>query len=381
MPVLPDALTQAWVQSLLDNSIRESTQLEYKSALPGKSSGEKKSFLKEVTAFANTVGGVVLYGVMEKQDEGKNTGIPEAAPGVGARNKDEVESRMNSLIKDAVEPRIEGVRYVWIPYDGEELLAVWVPASWQAPHMMILEGSRRFYGRSSTSSYPLSVTEIRNIVLGRNEAPTRIRAFHLERVNKVRSGDTPVPLRERAYFVMHVVPINEFMSGSPIDLNDLIPPRSESAYASRWNLDGRVSWSTHGQQGEGPQIDYCQVFRNGSLELVETWWLGERSPGKPVISRNELRTAFESSLHFAQELARRGATYPMMLMVSLIGVKGYEIETRGPHFEWDKPKLMDRNDVMLPDRILRGNEGDAKVIGELIGIGWQAAGWESERPR
>lgn len=361
IPVSPDALDSDWIRSLVDNGIPESTWLEYKSELPGKSDDDKKGFLKEVTALANTVGGVVLYGVMEKKDgDGQNTGTPQAVNGVGSPNRQAVESWMNNLIRDAVDPRIEGIRYKWISYDGgKELLAVWVPSSWQAPHMIIFKSWRRFYGRTSTSAEPLSVDQIRSIVLGRDEVPERIRAFHFDRIDKVRCGDTPVRIQKASYFVMHVVPINEFMGRGSVHPKEIYPRSNLTGFTSRPNLDGSVSWAFLGESET--TNGYRQVFRNGSVETVESWWLGRSlADEKPTVSGPELREAIEASRDIATELAKRRATYPMMLMVSLIGVNGYEIRgVRQIRWRDDLPKAFDRDVVTLPDRLLRGDDSDS----------------------
>ncbi|MDO8502758.1 MAG: ATP-binding protein [Gemmatimonadaceae bacterium] len=71
------------LQHLVENGVGESRQLDYKLELPGSSSGEKKEFLADATALANTAGGVIIYGVLELKDtNGQNTGLPATIPGI-----------------------------------------------------------------------------------------------------------------------------------------------------------------------------------------------------------------------------------------------------------------------------------------------------------
>jgi predicted HTH transcriptional regulator len=70
------------LRTLVANQIPESPILEYKEALPTRSDGDRKEFLADVSAFANTSGGVIIYGIRELRDgRGRTTGLPEATVG------------------------------------------------------------------------------------------------------------------------------------------------------------------------------------------------------------------------------------------------------------------------------------------------------------
>ena len=51
------------LQELIDNNVLEGKTIEYKRELPGTSDTNKKEFLADVTSFANTSGGDLIYGV------------------------------------------------------------------------------------------------------------------------------------------------------------------------------------------------------------------------------------------------------------------------------------------------------------------------------
>lgn len=62
------AINRADLESLIENAVRENTTLDYKQELPGYNDEEKKEFLRDVLAFANTAGGDIIFGISERRD-------------------------------------------------------------------------------------------------------------------------------------------------------------------------------------------------------------------------------------------------------------------------------------------------------------------------
>ena len=100
-------ITKEAIEELVDNKVQEGRTLEYKQELPGNSDGDKKEFLADVSSFANAAGGDILYGVTEERDaEGKPTGYPEVAEGLPVSNIDAERLRLESIIRNGIDPRI-----------------------------------------------------------------------------------------------------------------------------------------------------------------------------------------------------------------------------------------------------------------------------------
>jgi len=68
-----EKISQADLQNLIDNAVAEGRTIEYKQALPGGTDSEKKEFLADVSSFANTAGGDLLFGISEDK------GVPTAS--------------------------------------------------------------------------------------------------------------------------------------------------------------------------------------------------------------------------------------------------------------------------------------------------------------
>jgi hypothetical protein len=72
------AVTADDIQAVIENGVREDRHIDYKRSLPDKTKdNDRKELLADVSAFANTSGGDILFGVDEERNEkGEPTGIP-----------------------------------------------------------------------------------------------------------------------------------------------------------------------------------------------------------------------------------------------------------------------------------------------------------------
>ncbi len=68
---------------LIDDKVAERKTIEYKRDLPRNSYKDRKEFLADVSSFANTVGGYLIYGIDAKQ------GIPVDLCGVEIASVDD----------------------------------------------------------------------------------------------------------------------------------------------------------------------------------------------------------------------------------------------------------------------------------------------------
>lgn len=202
------------LQRLVVNKVPESRSLEYKQALPGNTDSEKKEFLADVSAFANAIGGDLLYGVTEAREDNKTTGIAESVDGLPSVNTDHETRRLENIVRDGLQPRLPGVQFRWV--DGAQkgpVLIIRVPRSWAGPHMVVFQQHGRFYRRNAAGKSALDVFELRQAFLGSGSISERAREFRAERVGRLVAGDTPVVLEGDRLIGVHFVPHAAFAGG------------------------------------------------------------------------------------------------------------------------------------------------------------------------
>jgi hypothetical protein len=113
------------VAKAASNQLPESGELDWKAELP-KYDGGPSEFAKDVTAFANAAGGLLIYGVT---DNGHVKGIQ--APNVDAEI-----NRLQQQLASRVRPYLVSIEYQTLVNADKTLLLVHVPASAAAPHLV-----------------------------------------------------------------------------------------------------------------------------------------------------------------------------------------------------------------------------------------------------
>src|SRR5258708_4648824 len=98
-----DAISEADLADLIQAGVPEGLVIDYKRDPYGTSDGEKKEALKDITSFANSAGGHLIIGMDEA------SGVPTAPTGLPGVDPDALINRLESLVRDGVEPRIVGV--------------------------------------------------------------------------------------------------------------------------------------------------------------------------------------------------------------------------------------------------------------------------------
>lgn len=149
--------TLADLEQLIKDEIPESLKLDYKaSASLGRSNNQRKEkeLVKDVSAFANSAGGQIVYGIEEV--EHKPIRIDGGAnPAVISREW------IEQIIDSNVQPRIEGLVIRPIPLDdGNLAYVIDIPAATtRAPHQAL---DKKYYKRQNFQSVAMEDYEIRD---------------------------------------------------------------------------------------------------------------------------------------------------------------------------------------------------------------------------
>jgi hypothetical protein len=142
------------IQSLIDSEIEESIHLDFKSAEAlDKSDGKRKELSKDISAFANSDGGIIIYGIIERNHKAHSLSYVDG----NIYTKEWLEQTINS----SIQRRISDLKIFPIRNNGnisETVYIVKIPRSYDAPHLC---KDKRFYKRFNFESVFMEEYEIR----------------------------------------------------------------------------------------------------------------------------------------------------------------------------------------------------------------------------
>jgi hypothetical protein len=373
------------IQELITNSVAESKTLEYKQELriatAPSSDDEKKEFLADVSAFANTVGGDIIYGISEKNS------IPKDIIGIEIIKTDELSRKIDNLMRDGLQPRIAHQIKLLPISKNKYVLLLHIEKSWNRPHRVILGGSTAFYARNSKGKYLLDTFELRDMFNLSNTLITKINSFKNERILSILDGNAPVPISQEGNVILHFIPFDSFNPMQETDVKKLKEKSSDlgllhwDGRSTKYNLNGCLLYSP-AIRDETISYDYTQMFRNGSIEAVDglLFSTDEVSSRSPV--KNISMYAFEESvLHYFTKVMDYFKSIniqpPVCFSITLINVSGYSIPEKNPIYRFLEKSVIDTDILQLPESII--NDFDIKpesVLQPIYNIIYNACGLE-----
>lgn len=369
------------LDELVKNGIPESKTLEYKEALPGNSDADKKELLADVSSFANTSGGDIVYGIAEKRDtNGKPTGVPESAPGLKGINVDQEVLRMESIIRDGVAPRIPGIQFQAVSgLANGSALVLRVSKSWISPHMLNKSDSR-FYSRDTRGKFSMDVDQIRSAFQLSESLLDKVKNFRLDRVSRIMNGETPVKLIDAPKIILHVLPLQSFGTVMNLDSKFLenegmkLKPMIFSSWDGRHNIDGYASYAGIPREDYG---GYVQAFRSGVLEAVDAAMLGTMKSTKQIPAKEyeeELQKVLRICLNF---LKISEIKPPIFVTCTFVGVKDFQMNVKTiKNLALGKATPIDRDILTLPDvEVVDYDVNVGRLLKPIFDAVWQAAGW------
>ncbi|MDX6289938.1 MAG: hypothetical protein QOH42_1737 [Blastocatellia bacterium] len=152
----PELWEEEDIQKLITSGARESQILEFKAcdALE-KKEPKRREAAKDVSAFANAVGGTIVYGLIESISTHEAERIDQ-----GYDPSDISELWLEQVIDSKIQPRIDGLMIKPVPLkasDGKVLYIVCIPASDRAPHM----ANHKYYKRQNFQIVEMEEYEVR----------------------------------------------------------------------------------------------------------------------------------------------------------------------------------------------------------------------------
>lgn len=153
LPPSPTIITHAEIRNLI--GMPESIWIDYKRDLQRFNDAGITELLKDVSAFANTLGGCIVYGISEEDGRARTiTGIPNA-------EIDATCLRIVNLIAANISPAIQNVEVFPISTDALTVLVIRIADSPSKPHRVTYNFRSRFHIRSGTGIREMTDGDLR----------------------------------------------------------------------------------------------------------------------------------------------------------------------------------------------------------------------------
>lgn len=375
------SITQAHIEGLVANQVCEGPHLDFKRDLPTAwNDAAKHEFLADTTAFANSGGGDLIFGIDEDGQAQASSVMPQLIS-----NVDQEIRRLQDFLLNLAEPRLPGVKIqaVQVSVAGTDghVVVVRIPQSWAGPHRV--KTNQHFFIRDGLRKRQLDVPEIRSLFLRTENQAQRLNDFRTERLGKILSGNAPQQLVDGPVLVAHLVPTQAALGLVQIDPvpytnQGRLPVIGTSGGFARLNLDGALVVRNETSQGESH--GYSQLFRNGFFEstLVLTRRMED---GRALLASRSYEEYLIALLgNFRGELDRLGINYECAVMLSLLRADEVRL---GVQSDWgfDDPHqtLFDRKTLVLPDVVAPSAVPPDKAMKPAFDLMWQAAGFVGSR--
>ncbi|MBI2260715.1 MAG: ATP-binding protein [Caulobacterales bacterium] len=321
------------------NGVSESRTLEFKRELPSGSNDDKKEFLADVTAFANSHGGDLIYGVAERD------GLAAATPGLAVDDPDTTRLRLENILRDGVEPRLAGVRMVWVPLaSGASALVIRVPQSPAGPHRIKFANSGRFVARGGGGKYDMDAHELRQAFSASEALPERLRALHVAAVASATTGaNLPFRIHAQPMAIVSLLPYGVLRETRDYDVTPetALAPIKAGGFEPLHLIEGVLLHSP--LNAGGPEESnfnsvrsYALTHRRGRIDVA--WTIGgTRDIGGSSPVRLVWPNSFEEGLTEAvgcgiARLRQYGVDGPWLIAASVSGLAEHHLNLGGGYF-------------------------------------------------
>jgi hypothetical protein len=360
------------IRALIVNAVPEGKTIDYKRELPGNSDADKKEFLADVSSFANSAGGDLIFGVDEAQ------GIPTDVVGLQVADRDQEIRRLDSIIGAGLDPRIRYEIRQITTSDGKVVLVIRTERSWIGPHRVTFKSHDKFYGRTSAGKYPLDVSELRTAFGFSQTMAERVRSFRADRIMALAANETPVPCDAGSKLVLHCIPFESVGEPRNLDISRLYtqPAKVSVMRSSGWNhrinLDGFLTFS-----GGIKAESYTQVFRSGIVESVHASLLNHSVGGiKNIPSVAYERAVMDHLPRCFAMLKDLDVNPPLAVALSLVSVRGSQMIASNYDSDLYARHQLSQDHLVLPEAIVADlTKEPAKILKPIFDLVWNAFGY------
>jgi len=209
------------------NFVSETTEYDKKQAVEHR---KMKSWLRSVSAFANTAGGTLVFGIT---DEDEIIGLDDI--------KSDSEF-VSQKIKERISPFPEVVMKTYRTEDGKDLLILGIPNGKETPYYYTGDGVTEAFIRIGNESVVANATELKRLVLrGKNSSydslisEYRFEDFSFTKLRERYRSWTGSSLTEKIMESFGLYNDEGYLTNAGVLLADDSPVRWSRVFCTRWN--------------------------------------------------------------------------------------------------------------------------------------------------
>lgn len=361
------------LHALVVNKISEGSTIEFKVNLNISSDNDKKEFLADISSFANTNGGDIIFGI--KAIEGKAVEVP----GFNCMSIDRIFLQVESLIRDGLNPRIDGIDYLPIDLVKDYLvLLIRIPRSHVAPHQVTLKGHDKYYARGIAGKYQMDREQLKNAFLKNDVIIDKIDKYVQNRIIDITSDVMPIKFEKTAKVSIHLIPEQSLTDNFIFDVTKITQIREINGGSTTPSYDIH-GWLTHSKAPGPGSNNYLRVFRNGIIEAVngELFYPYQGHLRIPIAKGYNYELfvveAIQSYLRFYRESKIR---LPIHLFISYIGMTGYYIASEVLRYPFGL-KTLNQHNINLQRMVIQSYDQDVpSLLKSSFNVIWNACSFE-----
>lgn len=247
-----------------------------------------KEMAKDIAAMS-TEGGVILYGVGE--DEHGNPTVPQPFELKGT------EERISNAVQTCIQPppQIEVIPFPLDDDPSEGFVAVRVPPSPEAPHMVTKNNDSRYYGRNGPRNVRLQAGEVERLF----ERRERLKRDRQSLLNDFEEKATIEPEEERRKFGYLRIVTQPLINRQGL-LESVLNPKDKSETVS--TVKALIEETDKSVTFPGPSLSFRtpgKWSRETEGYVVRLNEYGNNAEGEPIHrGRNDAWIGYEGSIYF-----------------------------------------------------------------------------------
>jgi len=365
------SITENDILNLIKNKISEQKTLEFKRQLPDKNKeDEKLKILQSIVSFANTDGGIIIFG-MKENSEGEASEIINIET-----TTDDDFLRLTSMVKDRISPRMNlpGLRELKI--DNKKIYIMNIHSSFNKPHYV--NGNFVFYGRHNTGKYQLDISEIKTLFLKSKSVEEQFENFKINRIMKLKSHNFPFNYNSNNYYVIHIASLNSLndniqLSKTDLKLKNIAPISNLYNIGSICNYDGYLFYD---YTPDSKMFSYVQIFRNGCIEVTH-FYLYNYPDEKVIIGIQMEKEIKKAIINYIDNLQQNNILYPFFVSISLINTKSLRIRYQESDYRFINNDFNEifEEDLLLPTIFIEDNNDLVMKLKLCFEVFWNSNGY------